>query len=105
MASALELNSDLKTVPFGGESFKELPRLSQAASQYSAGVKDVHVNDINVNISGTIKLDGGNMSKDIDINKLLGNSDFVSKLKSIIEESINREANGGRLSSHWSYSR
>lgn len=59
--------------------------------------RSIKINDFNINISGTIKLDGGNTSKSIDINKLLSNHEFVSSLKEIIKSSINNDINGGRL--------
>ena len=78
--------------PVGEKEYIHKPSRSNASENRS-----IKINDFNINISGTIKLDGGNMSKNIDINKLLSNHEFVSSLKEIIKSSINNDINGGRL--------
>ena len=54
-------------------------------------------NKIDLNVTGSIKLtsDRGN-NVDVDMSKLLNNSDFVRKLTEIITDSLNKNANGGR---------
>lgn len=78
--------------PVGEKEYIRKPSRSNASENRS-----IKINDFNINISGTIKLDGGNTSKNIDINKLLSNHEFVSSLKEIIKSSINNDINGGRL--------
>lgn len=78
--------------PVGEKEYIHKPSRSNASENRS-----IKINDFNINISGTIKLDGGNTSKNIDINKLLSNHEFVSSLKEIIKSSINNDINGGRL--------
>lgn len=78
--------------PVGDKEYIHKPSRSNASENRS-----IKINDFNINISGTIKLDGGNTSKNIDINKLLSNHEFVSSLKEIIKSSINNDINGGRL--------
>lgn len=78
--------------PVGEKEYIHKPSKSNASENRS-----IKINDFNINISGTIKLDGGNTSKNIDINKLLSNHEFVSSLKEIIKSSINNDINGGRL--------
>lgn len=78
--------------PVGEKEYIHKPSMSNGSENRS-----IKINDFNINISGTIKLDGGNTSKNIDINKLLSNHEFVSSLKEIIKSSINNDINGGRL--------
>ena len=78
--------------PVGEKEYIHKPSRSNGSENHS-----IKINDFNINISGTIKLDGGNTSKNIDINKLLSNHEFVSSLKEIIKSSINNDINGGRL--------
>lgn len=59
----------------------------------------VTVRDFNVNISGTIRLDGGNGGANVNVRDLLSNTSFVSSLKDLIKESINNDINGGRFMS------
>lgn len=67
----------------------------------SPSYKDFSLGDnkIDLNVSGTIKLttDRGGNSIDIDLNKLLSNSEFVSKLTDVITNRLSENANGGRL--------
>ena len=56
----------------------------------------ISVNDFNINLSGTIKLDGGNNSKNVDVNALLNDFSFMNALKEMIKTSINNDMNGGR---------
>lgn len=56
----------------------------------------ITVKDFNINLSGTLKLDGGNSSKNIDVNELLRDQAFMTSLKNMIKTSINQDINGGR---------
>ena len=87
-----EKRSLIVAKPVGEKEYIHKPSRSNASENRS-----IKINDFNINISGTIKLDGGNTSKNIDINKLLSNHEFVSSLKEIIKSSINNDINGGRL--------
>lgn len=90
--STFGLSNDVKAKPVGEKEYVYIPTKSSVN-----GVKELTVKDININVSGTIKLDGGSSAKDIDINKLLNDSSFVSSLKEIIKSSINNDMNGGRF--------
>jgi hypothetical protein len=57
----------------------------------------VTVKDFNINLSGTLKLDGGGSSKNIDVNELLRDQAFMTSLKNMIKTSINQDINGGRF--------
>lgn len=56
----------------------------------------ITVKDFNINLSGTLKLDGGGSSKNIDVNELLRDQAFMTSLKNMIKTSINQDINGGR---------
>lgn len=83
----------VKAKPVGNKEYIYKPSKSSLGGTSS----EVKVNDFNVNISGTIRLDGGRNSKDIDISKLLSNQEFVSSLKEMIKTSINNDINCGKL--------
>lgn len=56
----------------------------------------ITVKDFNINLTGTLRLDGGNSSKNIDVNELLKDQAFITALKNVIKTSINQDINGGR---------
>ena len=56
----------------------------------------VTVKDFNININGTLKLDGGNSSKNLDIRELLNDRNFINALKDVVKTAINNDVNGGR---------
>ena len=87
-----EKRSLIVAKPVGEKEYIHKPSRSNASENRS-----IKINDFNINISGTIKLDGGNTSKNIDINKLLSNQEFVSSLKDIIKTSINNDINCGKF--------
>lgn len=62
---------------------------TNGGSNVSAEVGKVEVAPINLNIDGTIKLDGKNGSKDIDARELLSNPEFIRNLKDILTKEIN----------------
>jgi len=57
----------------------------------------ITVKDFNINLSGTLRLDGGNASRNIDMNALLNDYQFINTLKEMIKTSINNDMNGGRF--------
>lgn len=57
----------------------------------------ITVKDFNINLSGTLKLDAGNATKNIDMNSLLNDYQFMNTLKDMIKQSINADMNGGRF--------
>lgn len=87
-----EKRSLIVAKPVGEKEYIHKPSRSNVSENRS-----IKINDFNINISGTIKLDGGNTSKNIDINKLLSNQEFVSSLKDIIKTSINNDINCGKF--------
>lgn len=51
--------------------------------------------EINLNVSGTIKLDAGSSSAEIDVRKLLNDKQFMDRLTTIISENFQRNATMG----------
>lgn len=62
---------------------------TNGGSNVSADVGKVEVAPINLNIDGSIRLDGKNGSKDIDARELLSNPEFIRNLKDILTKEIN----------------
>ena len=89
-----KIADSIKPKPVGGREYIYTPRNSETSNINGS---QVTVKDFNVNISGTIRLDGGNTSKNIDVRQLLNDYSFVSSLKDIIKESINTDMNNGRF--------
>ena len=86
--------SDVKAKPVGGKEYIYIPNGSTTSN---VNGNNITVDDINVKINGTIKLESnGVASKDIDIRQLLNDNSFVNSLKEMIKESINYDMNGGR---------
>lgn len=56
----------------------------------------ITVKDFNININGTLKLDAGTYSKNIDARDLLNNHAFMTEIKNKIMTSINEGINNGR---------
>ena len=92
ISSLFKPTNDVKAKPVGGKEY-----VYSSKEDKRNGVTELTVKDININVSGTIKLDAGTMSKDIDINRLLSDTSFVSSLKEMIKSSINNDMNGGRF--------
>jgi hypothetical protein len=80
----------VKAMPVGGREYIYIP---QNTSTSTVGDNKITINDINVRVEGTIKLDAGNAQKDIDISKLLDNHMFVSMLADKINTAINSNIN------------
>ena len=96
VSSALNTNNNIKTVPFGENSFKKIPKSDYTEYSYNKG-GEIIVKDINLNVNGTLKLDAGTVTKNLDINQLLSDTTFISSLKDLIKQSINNDMNGGRF--------
>jgi hypothetical protein len=96
VSSALNTNNNIKTIPFGENSFRKIPKSDYTEYSYNKG-GEISVKDIKLDVSGTIKLDGGNLIKNLDINQLLSDTTFISSLKDLIKQSINNDMNGGRF--------
>jgi hypothetical protein len=80
----------MEAKPVGGKEYVYVP---QNTSTSTVGDNKITINDINVRVEGTIRLDAGNAQKDIDINKLLDNHAFVMMLAEKINNTINSNMN------------
>ena len=96
VSSALNTNNNIKTVPFGENSFRKIPKSEYTEYSYNKG-GEIVVKDINLNVIGTLKLDAGTVTKNLDINQLLSDTTFISSLKDLIKQSINNDINNGRF--------
>ena len=96
VSSALNTNNNIKTIPFGENSFRKIPKSDYTEYSYNKG-GEITVKDINLNVNGTLKLDAGTVTKNLDINQLLSDTTFISSLKDLIKQSINNDMNGGRF--------
>lgn len=70
--------------------------ISPTSSLSTMSSNRLELSDININISGTIRLEGGNNSRGIDINSLMKDQAFVTQIKDLIKDSINKGMNNGR---------
>jgi hypothetical protein len=73
----LNTNNNIKTTPFGENSFRKIPKSDYTEYSYNKG-GEISVKDINVNINGTLKLDANGFAKDLDINSLL-NKNYIDQ--------------------------
>lgn len=96
VSSALNTNNNIKTVPFGENSFRKIPKSDYTEYSYNKG-GEIVVKDINLNVNGTLKLDAGTVTKNLDINQLLSDTTFISSLKDLIKQSINNDINNGKF--------
>ena len=96
VSSALNTNNNIKTVPFGENSFRKIPKSDYTEYSYNKG-GEIIVKDINLNVNGTLKLDAGTVTKNLDINQLLSDTTFISSLKDLIKQSINNDINNGKF--------
>ena len=95
------MSTEITAKPVGGKENIYVPSNNQ-----STGVAgEVKIKDFNVNISGTIKLDGGGNSQNLDVRSLLSDVSFVSALKDVIRESMASDINGGRIMMDTAYMR
>ena len=86
-------NPQVTAKPVGEKEYIYTPNRTETSN---VNGNTITVKDFNINLSGTIKLDGGNSSKNIDVNALLNDYQFMSSLKEMIKTSINNDMNGGR---------
>lgn len=94
--------TEIVAKPVGEKEYIYTPKGTET---YKVGNSTIKVSDFNINLSGTIKLDGGNFMKNIDANALLNDAAFISSLKDMIKQSINHDMNGGRFSNDLAYRR
>lgn len=84
----------IEAKPVGHKEYINTRGYHQQNSQSING--NVKVNDFNINLGGTLRLDGGNSSKNLDVKELLKDPQFVNALKDAITNAISSSYNGGR---------
>ena len=62
-----------------------------------SSIQSDRANNINLNVSGTIKLDLDGNSRNIDFNQLLNDATFKRELVNIVMNQMSKNANGGRV--------
>jgi len=84
---------EISSVPVVGQrqSIRE-----QKSSSSNYGLANIGPQDINLNVSGTIKLDLGGRQTGLDVNKLLDSPQFKAQLADIISRRLNDMGNGGK---------
>ena len=87
-------NTSIKAKPVGEAEYIYKPN---GSSTSNVNGNTITVKDFNINLNGTLKLDGGNYMKNIDMNALLNDYQFMNALKEMIKTSINNDMNGGRF--------
>ena len=98
ISSVLENKNDVKAKPVGEKEYIYIPTRKETSTIDNSTIT---VKDFNINVSGTIKLDGGNFAKNIDMDALLNDFQFMNTLKEMIKTSINQDMNGGRFMNDW----
>ena len=93
VSSILTNQNDVRTKPVGDKEYIYVPKNSEISN---VNGNKISVNDFNINLSGTIKLDGGNNSKNVNVNALLNDFSFMNALKEMIKTSINNDMHFGR---------
>jgi hypothetical protein len=87
------ITSAVRSLPIVGNFMKVLPSVRENGQ---SGIQPIGKTDINLNVSGTIKLDGGGKVADLDISKLLDTPEFKRQLADIITRRINENSNSGK---------
>ena len=86
-----KVTDKITSLPISGNFMKVAPSKENETSTTNA--VNVGKTDINLNVSGTIKLEGGGKSVDFDLSKLIDTPEFRRKLYEIIEKERNINCN------------
>lgn len=92
--SVAPIPTKIEAKPVGEKEYIYTPKRTETSS---VNGNTVTVKDFNININGTLKLDGGSSFKNINMNELLNNPQFVGAIKQMVQERINSDFNGGRF--------
>lgn len=97
------ISTAVKALPDLSSFMKVLPpvALASAATRAIGGGKT----DVNLHVSGTIKLEGNGKSVDFDISKLLDTPEFKRQITDIVTRTWNENSNGGKLGKETSQSK
>ena len=96
------LFNTIKGLSVKGPEIKPLSSIGQATnfspmqSPWTVNNSPTAPSDINLNVSGTIRLEGGGNSASIDINSLLNSPQFKRQITDLITSRLNESSNGGK---------
>ena len=91
--AAAKNNPEVSSIPVVGQ--RQVVK-DRDQSRYNIGPSNIGPQDINLNVSGTIKLDLGGKQSGLDVNKLLDSPQFKAQLTDIISRRLNDMGNGGK---------
>lgn len=89
-----KVGDSVKSLPIQGNFMKVEPSKGSESS-VNKPIK-LDKTTINLNVSGTIKLEGGGKGADLDISKLLDTPEFKRQLTDIITKRVNENSNSGK---------
>ena len=89
-----KVGDSVKSLPIQGNFMKVEPSKGSESS-VNKPIK-LDKTTINLNVSGTIKLEGGGKGADLDISKLLDTPEFKRQLTDIITKRVNENSNNGK---------
>lgn len=89
-----KIDSGVKGLPITGNFLKVAP--SKDSDIGLSKQTSIGKTDINLNVSGTIKLEGGGKSVDFDLAKLIDTPEFKRQLADIVTRRINENSNSGK---------
>lgn len=88
------ISSKVDALPISGNFMKVEP--TKGSDTTSNAISTVGSTSINLNVSGTIKLEGGGKSVDFDLSKLIDTPEFKRQLADIVTRRINEDSNSGK---------
>lgn len=89
-----KISDGVKSLPISGNFMKVKP--TKDSDTEVGRPSSVGKTDINLNVSGTIKLEGGGKSVDFDLAKLIDTPEFKRQLADIVTRRINESSNSGK---------
>ena len=95
------LSLGIAPVKLAAKGVESLPIIGQAmhiVKQLGGGNLSIGKQSIDLNVSGTIKLDAGNGNTAmLDASKLLNDQRFISKIAELVSDAANRNVNAGKV--------
>lgn len=86
-------NPGVYSKPVGQNDFTYKPGRTETSK---VGDSIVTVKDFNINLGGTLRLDGSGSSANLNVSELLKDPQFIGQLKDVISDAISSSYNGGR---------
>ena len=89
-----KISSSIEGLPITGNFMKVSPNKETGTGANRP--MSIGKTDINLNVSGTIKLEGGGNSTNLDLSKLINTPEFKRQIADIITRRINESSNSGK---------